>query len=66
MYGVDLHAPPLISFDSAVDIPNISVSNRERYLVSLGELDPLSSVYDDDDFGISCYLKVLQIIGDII
>ena len=42
MYGVDLDAPPSITPDSIITVPNVQVDNEETYLTALQHIDPLS------------------------
>ena len=65
MYGVDLDAPPSITPDSIVTVPNVQVDNEETYLTALQHIDPLSPDHDDD-YGINCYITVIESLNGIV
>ena len=61
---MDLHGPPSITPDTTVVVPEVSFEDEEGYLESLRDIDPLSPVFDDD-YGISCFLQVVQTLSGI-
>ena len=65
MYGVDLDAPPSITPDSTVTVPDISVHDEDLFVDALGHINPLSPRFDYD-YGITCYMQTMQKLNDIL
>ena len=57
MYGVDLDAPPSITPEETVVIPEVCVEDEQGYLE---KLQHWSSSDFDEDYTIGCYMDVIQ------
>ena len=64
MYEVDLDAPPSITPDSIVVVPNLQVDNEDTNLTAL-HVDPLFPDHDDD-YDVKCYMTVIEKLNGIV
>ena len=59
MYGVDLDAPPSITPDETVVVPEVCVEDEQGCQEKLQHIDPLSPEFDEN-YAIGCYMDAIQ------
>ena len=56
---MDIDAPPSITSDATVTVPEVAVEDEDNCLARIQHIDPLSPDFDHD-YGITCYITVVH------